>query len=81
MSYFIIHNSDGNTTVDKVTKAVLLERIQPEEGEEYNYYGSKKFLEDIPEHDTNYWGNTILVIKGEIVVPSQKEVVTVFDID
>ena len=80
MSYFIIHNGEEDTTVEEVTKEVLLERITPEEGEECNYYGNGGFLSSIPKNDTNYWGDNILIIKGEIVVPEKKEVVTAFKI-
>ena len=76
--YFIIRNSDGDTRVDCVTKEVLLERIN--EG----YYGAdSKFLNNMPkDDDTNYWGaDNILIIKGKIVSPGEKKVVTEFTIE
>lgn len=81
MSYFIISNSDGNTTVEQVDKNTLLERIQPEEGEECCYYGRVGFLNEINEGDTDYWGDNILIIKGEIVTPKPKKVIETFEVD
>lgn len=75
--YFIISNSDGDTTVEAVDKDTLLERI--EEG----YYGSDTgVLKELPkEGDTNHWGENILVIKGKVVSPVAEQVVTKYDIE
>ena len=81
MSYFIISNSDGDTTVQQVSKDELLKRIQPDDGEDCCYYGCVGFLEAIKEADTNYWGENILIIKGEIVTPKPKRVIETFEID
>ena len=35
----------------------------------------------IGERDMNYWGNGILIIKGEVVVPRKEEIVTKLEID
>jgi hypothetical protein len=76
-TYFVISNSDGDTHVEELTKEKLLERI--EEG----YYGSGRgILKKIPENtDTNYWGENILIIKGQIVAPTAEEVVTKYNIE
>ena len=81
MSYFIIRNSGGDTRVDQVSKEELLKRIQPEEDEERCYYGRIGFLGKIEDSDTNYWGDNILIIKGEIVTPKPKIVIETFDVD
>jgi hypothetical protein len=76
--YFIIRNLDGDTHVENISKKALLERLNEED------YGSDvKFLDEIPndDSDTNYWGEGILIIKGEIVTPKEKHVVTEFDIE
>lgn len=74
--YFIISNSDGDTTVDCVTKETLLKRINEK------YYGSHEYLNNMPtENDTNYWGESILVIKGSIVSPQVKTKITEYTID
>jgi len=81
MPYFIISNSDGDTSVDPVTKEELIKRITPEEGEGENYYGNCGFLSKIDDIDTNYWGDNILIIKGEIIAPRPKEIVKTFDVE
>jgi len=81
MPYFIISNSDGETTVDQIDKDTLIERIQPEEGEECNYYGRAGFLNKIEDSDTNYWGDNILIIKGEIISPKPKTVIETYEVD
>lgn len=73
--YFIISNSDGDTTVEAVDKDTLLKRI------EEDYYGGG-ILEGLPkENDTNYWGDNILVIKGKVVSPVAEQVVTKYSIE
>ncbi len=75
--YFIINNSDGDTCIDCISKEELLKRINEE------YYGShKNFLDVMPtESDTNYWGDNILVIKGNVVSPKAEQVVTKYNIE
>jgi len=75
--YYIINNSDGDTTVSEVTKEELLKRINPEDP----YYGDKRFLQKISKNDTNYWGDNILIIKGNIITPKPKEKVVTYDIE
>lgn len=75
--YFIISNSDGDTTVDVVDKETLLERIDD------GYYGNdrKPFKELPKENDTNYWSDGILIIKGKVVSPVAEQVVTKYNIE
>jgi len=75
MLYFIISNSE----IEQVSEEELLNRIRPEDVA--CYYGRVGFLEVIEESDTNYWGDNILIIKGEIVTPKPKKVVETFEID
>ena len=75
-TYFVIHNSDGDTTVEAVNKEELLERI------EENYYGEVLPFDRLPQNnDTNYWGNRILIIKGKIVSPVAKQIITKYNIE
>lgn len=74
MSYFTIRNSDGDTRVDEWTKEELEERL--EEG----YWGKVTHPDKLPENsDTNYWGNSVLIIRGEVVSP--KAVKTVIKLE
>jgi hypothetical protein len=74
--YYVINNSSGDTTVECITKEVLLERIN--EG----YWGDVEFMETIPhDRDTNYWGGDVLIIKGSIVAPKPKQIITEYTID
>jgi len=76
--YFVISNSDGDTTIEHLTKVELIERLGNDE--ESNYWGAEGFVEDLSTNDTNYWGNSILVIKGEIVIPKPKTVVETYEV-
>lgn len=78
MPYFVISNSDGETSVEEVTKEELLSRIQPEDGTDF--YGGRGFISDLNETDTNYWGDNIMIIKGSLVVPKPKEVVKEYEL-
>jgi len=78
--YFIIQNSDGDTTVQQVPKEELARRLTPDKNGD-NSYGSDGFLEEIKEDDTNYWGENILIIKGDIVSPKPKDVVKSYAFD
>lgn len=78
MAYFVIHNSEGDTTVEEVTKEELESRLESEDP----YYGTSDCLDKIPERsDTNYWEGKPLIIKGDIVVPRSVQVITKIEID
>lgn len=82
--YFIITNSDGDTRVEPVSREKLLKRITPDEDGncDYGHVDNVTFLDSIPENtDTNYWGEGILIIKGDVVAPKAKEVIKTFDLD
>ena len=69
--YYVI----GFETVQEMTKEVLLERI------EEDYYGNgTQYQENALEGDPNYWGESIMVIKGNIVVPKPVETVTKYEV-
>ena len=75
MTYFVIHNIDGDTYVDVLSAQELTERLNE------NYYGrSVEFLDTVSNHDTNYWGDGHLIIKGEIVIPKPVETVTKYEV-
>ncbi len=85
MSFFVITNSDGSTFVDKLTEEELLNRLKPEESDGkgkgwFSYYGMPGFVEKLKESETNSWGNKILIIKGEIIVPKPKKIVEEYEV-
>jgi hypothetical protein len=71
--YFIIRNCEGDTTVKCVTKDALLERIN--DGEFQDVFNAESY-NNMPHSDTNYWGYSTLIIKGEIVSPEAKTKIT-----
>lgn len=75
--YFIICNSDGETTVDQVSKEELKKRIDG------SWYGAlEDVLKAVPRNaDTNYWDGKILIIKGKVVCPKPVKVVERFEIE
>ncbi len=77
MKYYLIHNSDGDTSVIEYWgKQRLLDEIQSGQWGE-----SPEFLSDIPTNsDTGTWQGKMLIIKGEIVTLQKKEVVTKYDL-
>jgi len=75
--YFVIRNSDGDTTVIERNKEDLIADL---EAGEFGIEG-EKILERIPNNDTNYWyEGSVLIIKGTIVVPKAVEHITKFEI-
>jgi len=74
--YFVIMNSEGDTSVHKMTKEELLTRLEEE------YWGSNpQFINQIKQADTNYWGDSMMIIKGEMVEPYAEETITKYEIE
>ncbi|RPI80902.1 MAG: hypothetical protein EHM34_09385 [Nitrosopumilales archaeon] len=71
--YYVIQNSDGDTTVRTCTKEEILKEIN--EGE------IGDVLTQILNSDTNYWGESVLIIKGRMVAPKAEKVITKYNID
>ena len=73
MSYFIIRCDEDGTTVEQMTQEELEKNIAPDAAEYLT------FLDHIPRNDKGYWiegdDRTIVIIKGEIVVPHTSEIV------
>jgi len=75
MSYFlIVCSEDGDISVTPYNKDELLEAIIEED---HDYI---KFMQNIKDTNPQYWGNSRLIIKGEIVTPEPKDVVKEYDI-
>ena len=77
--YYLIYNSDGDTFVCEMTE----ENIQKHLDEQLECKEERRagFLDGISNNDTNYWGNNELIIKGKIVTPKAKAVVTKMEIE
>ena len=69
--YFLIYNSDGNTHVRECSKEALETELNLDD------CGLDDFFEELGKenHDTNYWGNKNLLIKGKIITPIEERVV------
>jgi len=68
-NYFVITNSEGDTTVNMRTKTQLLDEL-----DNGDYGEDPIFLDKIPQGDTNYWGESrYLIIKGELITPTIKQ--------
>ncbi|MBL4656271.1 MAG: hypothetical protein JKY33_10665 [Bacteroidia bacterium] len=68
--YIVIHNSDGDTIVKSFSKEELEERLLEE-----HCFGNA--LSSIPDNnDPSYWGDSFLIIKGEVITPIITEFIT-----
>ena len=75
--YFLISSSDGDTSVTLYTHSELCQDLNDlEPGHKVSDFMSK-----VESSDPNYWGRRVLLIKGEIVVPKAKEVVTKVEVE
>jgi len=71
-TYHVIHNGDGDTTVEQLTHEELTERLNE------HYWGENvNVFKDFPaDSDTNNWGCKVMIIKGELVHPKPVRTVT-----
>ena len=75
MTYFVISNSDGDTYIEEMDEAGLLEKLNLDEYGDVELDFSKA-LSSLDSADTNYWQDGFLIIEGEIVTPQAIKVVT-----
>lgn len=74
MYFMITPTEDGADIAGPLSEQALLGTI--------NGGTTFRFLDEIPENNPAYWaGNDALVIKGEIVVPTPREVVTEYGVE
>ena len=72
--YFVTHNCAGQTFVDEFTRELLLGETRLLEGA----------VEWPPGSATSEWGNDVVIIRGEVVVPRpqyQYGRITIWEID
>lgn len=73
--YFVIMCSeDGEVFVNQLSKFDLLKRI------EEKYWGEVEFIDYIPDSDPQSWGHSVIIIKGNLVLPEPKTKVLKYDI-
>lgn len=75
--YFVIRNSDGDTRIRQMTAEELKKALKEE-----NWGSDPDFIQPNSKYDsdTNYWGNALMIIKGEIIVPKPKQTVTEYEV-
>lgn len=75
--YVLTGSEDGDIRIEEFTEAEIQNRINDED-----YGGDEKWLDKIEgSEDPLYWGPGGIIIKGRIVTPKAKTVVTEFEIE
>ena len=78
--YFVLHSGESGIRVEELTPKQLKERIAED------YYGTgDRFHEELPDCDDGHFmqnadETALLIIKGEIIVPKAKKVVTEYEV-
>ncbi len=81
MPYFVISgDEDGDIYITEETEETLLKQLTPNEHGDADR-DVKYVLDSVPTNYLSYWPAPFtLIIKGEIVTPKAKEVVTRFEV-
>jgi hypothetical protein len=74
-SYFVVEWGEDGVSFYKATKSEIIERIQEDIENEFE----QEYQTELPD-DLEYGKGTI-IIKGEIVIPKEKKVVSEWDIE
>lgn len=75
--YFVLRTSEDGLYIDANTKEELLQTVKEWQEEDRDI----EICSELPTESWEYWGTKAVIIKGEIVVPRAKKMVTVFDIN
>ncbi len=81
--YFILHSGEDGVSVEHVSEKDMLAAITPNEDGCTDYGEQVNFLTEMPSEFKGNWEadqNSILIIKGEIVIPKPIKVVTKFEL-
>lgn len=74
--YYVITTSADGVHVTVYTKEGLEQALSETGG-----FGSYKILPSLPkENNPNYWGESMVIIKGEVVTPKPIQVVQRFEL-
>lgn len=76
MYILISSDEDGEFKIEEASKKDILNSIKDLD---YTHFVTKDYLKK--EIDPAYWGEKILIIKGEIIEPRAKRVVDIYEID
>lgn len=77
--FFVITNSDGDTTVRPCNKEQVQQYLHEEGNEDLQFVSIDQLRKN---KDTNYWGERgVLIIRGDVVVPTAKEKVTEWSLE
>lgn len=80
MPYFVLRCDEDGTTVQQLTAEELTKAITPDANGYTEHGKGLVFLDHIPRSDKGYWiteyERSMVIIKGEIVVPRPVQVVT-----
>jgi len=71
--YFFIFSGEDGISIDNYSKEELKQVIKDED------YGPMVFKEELG-NDINLWTKNTLIIKGEIIVPKPKTIVTDYEV-
>ena len=78
MTYFAIFNTDSDVVVEALTREQLEESLH-----DGSFGENPEFLQVVPNNRSKvnrYWGNQVLIIKGEVAPPEKIEVVTKWEV-
>lgn len=77
--FFVICNSDGDVRIEEFTKDKLIKELNEQAWGEKGFVDSAELKET--NGDSNYWGDNILIIRGNIITPKTKEIVLSYTVD
>lgn len=79
--YLVIDSSEDGLTIAQVDREALQRMITPGE-DGYIELDASRAMASVPRfRDSSEWGDLCLIIRGEIVTPRKKEVVTVYELE
>jgi len=77
--FFVITVSDGDVYIRGLLEKELLDELTPNK-DGYAVLDGTKAAHEIPNTDPMYWHDKFIIIKGEIVVPKPKQVVSRYEL-
>jgi len=78
--YFVIAVSeDGDASVRGLSESELLAKLTPDQDGEAELDGAKA-MPEIKDVDPMYWEDSFLIIRGEVIVPKPRQVVSTWEL-